>query len=572
MKRVMNSLSFSARTSCVSLRKLTHYLNAMIMPHLGIFMAWGLLSFSVRLVHYDLQQALKEICDGMSCLLLPVLISYTGGKMVGGQKGAVAGAIASLGIIVNAETPPIISAMIVGPSAGISYKYVASYCWLKFRSGYEMLVDNLLIGGIGSLFCVVGIVGVQPFVTICSQQLTHLVLLLIQKGLLPIVNSIVEPLKVLFFNNTLNHGFLTPLGIEMAESHKESILFLLEANPGPGLGILLAGAFFGEKSKKASTIGAMMIQGIGGIHEVYFPFVLMNPKLLFAVTLGGATGTFTFQYLGAGLPAPISPGSLLMILFQTPSNQLAGVSLGIFISTAITFLCAALLLIGDSVKENNKMFIKRSPVMQNTDIQQIIFACDSGMGSSAMGAAILKKRLAAEKILIVVDYCSVYKLKDRSDQLVIIHQELAELASQTAPKSEILAVTHFLEIEAYFLAIINRINKKTLSKNEKPKEELSASFGSWKRIVFLYEKNRRGAQTMGIAILSQLAKENGRRFVIQKEAVEKLVVSKEVLYIATHQLSKAYQLQKSVSNLVVVNHLVINQEYEKIVKSERRGL
>ncbi len=334
----------SSRVSMKQLRKAGHHLNEMIMPNLSLFIAWGILSLATKGVSGDLHTTLEEVCHWMIQLLLPILISYSGGKSVGGQKGAVAGAIASLGLIARSNAPQIVGAMIIGPLAGIVYEQFVSRFHVKFKAGYEMLVSNLLVGLTGSVICIIGIVFIEPVLNSVHLLLASVVSWLVTMNLLPLVSLILEPLKVLFFNNAINHGVLTPLGIEFSQTVGYSSLFLMEANPGPGLGILLSILCFAEKQEKVNASGALMIHAIGGIHEIYFPFVLLRPYLFLAVMAGGASGTLIFQWLDTGLAAPVSPGSLLVIFANAPYPQLAGVSIGIAISTFVTFICAAILL------------------------------------------------------------------------------------------------------------------------------------------------------------------------------------------------------------------------------------
>ncbi len=240
----------SSRVFTKQLRKAGHHLNEMIMPNLSLFIAWGILSLVIKGVSGDLHATLEEVCHWMIQLLLPILISYSGGKSVGGQKGAVAGAIASLGLIARSDAPQIVGAMIIGPLAGILYEQFVSRFHEKFKAGYEMLVSNLLVGLIGSIICIIGIVFIEPALNSFHLLLVSVVSWLVKMNLLPLVSLILEPLKVLFFNNAINHGVLTPLGIEFSQAVGHSYLFLMEANPGPGLGILLAILCFAKNRKK----------------------------------------------------------------------------------------------------------------------------------------------------------------------------------------------------------------------------------------------------------------------------------------------------------------------------------
>ena len=127
----------------------------------------------------------------------------------------------------------------------------------------------------------------------------------------------------MFLNNAINHGVLGPLGIQQAAEAGKSIFFLLESNPGPGLGILLAFTFFGKGAAKQSAPGAAVIQFLGGIHEVYFPYILMKPLLIVAAIGGGLAADFIFVMLNAGLVAPPSPGTIFAEIAMSPKGGLA---------------------------------------------------------------------------------------------------------------------------------------------------------------------------------------------------------------------------------------------------------
>ncbi|OTN96190.1 PTS transporter subunit EIIC [Enterococcus faecium] len=558
----------SSRVFTKQLRKAGHHLNEMIMPNLSLFIAWGILSLVIKGVSGDLHATLEKVCHWMIQLLLPILISYSGGKSVGGQKGAVAGAIASLGLIARSDAPQIVGAMIIGPLAGILYEQFVSRFHAKFRAGYEMLVSNLLVGLIGSVICIIGIVFIEPALNSFHLLLVSVVSWLVKMNLLPLVSLILEPLKVLFFNNAINHGVLTPLGIEFSQAVGHSYLFLMEANPGPGLGILLAILCFAKKQEKVNASGALMIHAIGGIHEIYFPFVLLRPSLFLAVMVGGASGTLIFQWLDAGLATPVSPGSLLVIFANTPYPQLAGVSIGIALSTLVTFICATLLLKLPKKEKGDNTVKERGEILELSTIHSVVFACDSGMGSSAMGAALLKKKLAAEKIDLAIGYSSVYELNNQVNQLVIVQHELADLAREKVPQSQIFVLDHFLETDILLSRIKEAIHEPNW-KEKKERVEVAEQKKSLVNIVFLYKNNRRGSQTMGMAILSQLAKKEKKQFVILKEPIEQLKIQEETIYIAQRELAVNEQLKEKIPQLVLVEHWVATNEYEKLVKGEK---
>ncbi|HEX4818348.1 MAG TPA: PTS transporter subunit EIIC [Nonomuraea sp.] len=258
--------------------------------------------------------------------LLPVLIAYTGGRMVHGQRGAVVGAVAVMGVVVGTESPMFLGAMIIGPLTALILKYVDTFTEARTKAGFEMLVDNFSAGVVGGAMAGAGMYAIGPVVQAVTTAAGNAVEWLINAGLLPIASLLIEPAKVLFLNNAVNHGVLSPLGVAQAAETGTSILFMLESNPGPGLGLLLAYLLFGPRQLRPSTPAAMIIHFFGGIHEIYVPYVLMKPHLIVAVIAGGAAGVFAFMVTGAGLVATPSPGSIFAYLAVTPRGGWLGSS------------------------------------------------------------------------------------------------------------------------------------------------------------------------------------------------------------------------------------------------------
>ena len=311
METTENNSGFKAK-----IQKLGSYLSDMVMPNIGAFIAWGIITALFIPTGYFPNEQLNTMVEPMQTFLLPLLIAYSGGNMVHGQRGAVIGAIATTGVILGSNVPMFIGAMAMGPFAGWVLKKFDEYIVDKIPTGFEMLVNNFSSGIIGFVLAILGFYAVGPVITTLTNGLAVGVDYIINMGVLPLANIFIEPAKVLFLNNALNHGILTPLATQQVSEVGNSVLFLLEANPGPGLGILLAYMFFGKGAAKASSPGAAVIHFLGGIHEIYFPYVMMKPLMFLAVIGGGVAGTFTFQLLGAGLSGPASPGRFLQLLGQ----------------------------------------------------------------------------------------------------------------------------------------------------------------------------------------------------------------------------------------------------------------
>ena len=327
-----------------TLQKLGGNLAGMVIPNIGAFIAWGLLTALFIPTGWLPNEQLSSMVGPMIINLLPILIAYTGGRMVHGQRGAVIGAVATVGVIVGSTAPMFLGAMIMGPLAAWVLKKIDEVLDPVTPAGFEMLIGNFSLGISGMLLAIGGYYGIGPVVSAISDTLGAGVKFLVDSSLLPLVSILVEPAKVLFLNNALNHGVLAPLGVAQAAEAGKSIAFMIETNPGPGLGILVAFWLAGPKVLRGSVPGAIVIHFLGGIHEIYFPYVLLKPKMILAAIAGGATGVATFMVTGAGLVATPSPGSIFAWLAVTPPGYHLGVLLGIVLSASVSFLVGWVLL------------------------------------------------------------------------------------------------------------------------------------------------------------------------------------------------------------------------------------
>ncbi len=327
-----------------TIQRIGGYLAGMIMPNIAAFIAWGLITALFIPTGWWPNEQLAGLVGPMILTLLPVLIGYTGGRLVHGQRGAVVGAVATMGVVVGTDIPMFLGAMIVGPLAAYILKNIDGVLQKRTRAGFEMLVDNFSAGILGVVMAILGLLAVGPVVETLANWAGNGVDALVSSNLLPLVSIIVEPAKVLFLNNAINHGVLGPLGVTQALEHGKSILFMIETNPGPGLGILLAYFFFGPRALRPSTPGAIIIHFFGGIHEIYFPYVLMNPRLILAAIVGGGSGVFIAVITGAGLVATPAPGSIFAYMAVTPKDGYFGVLLDILVATVVSFGVASMLL------------------------------------------------------------------------------------------------------------------------------------------------------------------------------------------------------------------------------------
>ncbi|MBE4452306.1 PTS mannitol transporter subunit IICBA, partial [Vibrio parahaemolyticus] len=342
----------------------------------------------------------------------------------------------------------------------------------KVKSGFEMLVNNFSAGIIGMLCAILAFFLIGPFVKVLSGALAAGVNFLVSAHLLPLTSIFVEPAKILFLNNAINHGIFSPLGIQQASETGQSIFFLIEANPGPGLGILLAYMVFGKGTARQTAGGASIIHFFGGIHEIYFPYILMNPRLILAAIAGGMTGVFVLTMFNAGIVSPASPGSIFAILLMTQKGSIVGVLASIAAATGVSFAVASLLMKTQTSTEEDgdeaalekatsqmkdmKSASKNGAVVNNESkgdvdlatVQSIIVACDAGMGSSAMGASMLRKKVQDAGLNVHVTNLAINSLPESAD-IVITHKDLTDRARKHAPNAHHISLTNFLDSEMY---------------------------------------------------------------------------------------------------------------------------
>ena len=464
----------SANSAKVKVQAFGRFLSGMVMPNIGAFIAWGFITAFFIPTGWFPNEKLAALVGPMITHLLPLLIGYTGGKMIGGVRGGVVGAITTSGVIVGTSIPMFMGAMIAGPLGGYVIKKFDEAIEGKVKSGFEMLVNNFSAGIIGMALALVCFLGIGPVVEMLNTVLGNGVNALVSLNLLPLTSLIVEPAKILFLNNAINHGVFSPLGIQQSTELGKSIFFLIETNPGPGLGILIAYFLFGKGNAKQSSPGAMIIHLFGGIHEIYFPYVLMKPFLILAVIAGGMTGVLTYSILGAGLIAPPSPGSIFALLAMTPKGGFIVTIIGVITAAAVSCIVAGLLLkspLNKDAYEDEDEFeaaadkmrdLKNKPAKTSHSealikgaVSKIVVACDAGMGSSAMGASLLRKKIKAAGLNIDVTNRAINDLTEDID-IVITHKDLTPRAMNTVKTPAHMSIKNFMD-GAFYDELVQKI-------------------------------------------------------------------------------------------------------------------
>lgn len=459
------------------------FLSSMVMPNIGAFIAWGFITALFIEKGWLPNAQLATLNGPMLNYLLPVLIAFQGGKLIGGDRGGVMGAIATIGVIVGApDYPMLMGAMVMGPLAGFVIKKFDQAMDGRMPAGFEMLINNFSIGIFGMLLAIVGYYAIGPFMSAVLIVLKGGVQVLVNHNLLPLAAIFIEPAKVLFLNNAINHGIFTPIGIEQAAEAGKSIMYMLEANPGPGLGLLLAyWAFSKDKATKDSAPGAIIIHFLGGIHEIYFPYILMNPLVIVGPIAGNICAILFYSITKAGLVGPSAPGSIIAFMSMSPKTSIAITALGVLIAAAVSFLVSSPIVkmagsksLEDAQKKTSDMKAESkgqaAAVLSGADvktdnIKKIVFACDAGMGSSAMGATKFRNRIKPLNLGITVTNTSVDNVPADAD-VVVCQYILQDRAVKSAPQARLVAIGNFLQdpnLDTFYAELEGRANGTSAS-------------------------------------------------------------------------------------------------------------
>ena len=459
------------------------FLSSMVMPNIGAFIAWGFITALFIEKGWLPNAQLATLNGPMLNYLLPVLIAFQGGKLIGGDRGGVIAAIATIGVIVGApDYPMLMGAMVMGPLAGFVIKKFDQAMDGRMPAGFEMLINNFSIGILGMLLAILGYYAIGPFMSAVLIVLKGGVEVLVNHNLLPLAAIFIEPAKVLFLNNAINHGIFTPIGIEQAAEAGKSIMYMLEANPGPGLGLLLAyWAFSKDKATKDSAPGAIIIHFLGGIHEIYFPYILMNPLVIVCPIAGNICAILFYSITKAGLVGPSAPGSIIAFMSMSPKSSIVITAIGVLIAAAVSFLVSSPIVkmagsksLEDAQKKTSDMKATskgtKAEVLSGADvktenIKKIVFACDAGMGSSAMGATKFRNRIKPLNLGITVTNTSVDNVPADAD-VVVCQYILQDRAVKSAPQARLVAIGNFLQdpnLDAFYEELAAGTNETFVS-------------------------------------------------------------------------------------------------------------
>lgn len=467
----------------MKIQKFGGFLAGMVIPNIGAFIAWGLITALFLDSGWFPNPELATMIGPMLQFLLPILIAFTGGRMVYGQRGAVAGVVAASGAIFGSEIPMFLAAMVLGPLGAVVIKKVDKVLEGKVKSGFEMLVNNFSIGIIGMFLAVISFYIVGPLIAAGTNAATAGINVIIDAKLLPLLAVIIEPAKVLFLNNAIDQGIFVPLGAAEILAHGGKTLFyMLVSSPAPGAGILLAYSFFGKGNSKKSAPSALLIQFVGGIHEVYFPYVLMKPVMFLAVIGGGIAQIIVWVLLNAGLAGYPHPGSIVSFMIMLPKGGALPVLLGLVAGIAASFFTAAFFLkidknsdgaedvsLSDDIgamlgvpAEETEKSLKTGNAYKTVDIDLIVFACDAGIGSSAMGSGIVKKKVKDAGLVIKVENFAVDSVP-KDVKVIVTHKNLYNRAVSAAPKAVVRTVESFLNDPEYDILIADLLEGEVRS-------------------------------------------------------------------------------------------------------------
>ena len=622
----------------VRVQKVGTALSNMVMPNIPILIAWGLITAFFIPAGFTPNAAIATVVTPLLTFLIPTAIAFVGGKNVYDVRGGVVGAIATFGAIiatasvhygglqmdtlnhtkaaqgaalyigstvtkmipaghtevVTTNIPMILGAMILGPLTAWLVKKFDNWVQPHIKTGFEMLVNNFSGGIIAGLMLILSLKVFGPVIEWLMNVLTAGVNFLVTDHLIPLANLFIEPAKILFLNNAINHGVLTPIGLEQVAAQGKSILFLLEANPGPGLGILLAFMFFGKGSAKATAPGAALIHFVGGIHEIYFPYVMMKPALFIAVMAGGVAGTTTNSLLNSGLIGPAAPGSIISITAMAAPKgvgNLLAVYAGVIVAAAVSFLVAAFILKRDksmtddsfdaakegvaadkAVSKGQTVATSNNAAADFAGVKHIIFACDAGMGSSAMGASILRNKAKKAGLPQDVTNVAIANLHAGADTIVVTQKELSPRAAQMAPEAIRYQVDNFMSSPVYDEVIGALTGSGEAVAAAAPSvsadgEDEAIDLNQIDEVVFAHDDAHMGSSVMGRETLSAIFRNHGVKIPVSETEFVGLGAfnAANIMIVTTTDFTDKAKKAAPNAQHLSVESLITTSEYDKMV-------
>lgn len=532
----------------VKIQKFGAFLSGMVMPNIGAFIAWGILTALFIPAGWIPNEKLNELVSPTLTYLMPVLLGYTGGKMVYKKRGGVAGALATMGVVIGADITMLIGGMVMGPLGAWVIKKVDKLFEGKVKPGLEMLVDNFSMGIVGALLMVFGFLAVEPIFDAILTVLSGGVNWLVAKQLLPFTSIFVQPAQVLFLNNAINHGIMVPVGIEQAAEAGKSILFLVEANGGVWTGVALGFAIWGTGMAKKSAPAATIIMGAGGIAEVVFPYVLSKPKTIIAPIIGNTAALFTLTILNGGTVAAVSPGSFFALLAMTPKGGFLANVAGYVVALVVSAVLTGIILKLDKTETPEELptvekpdFSKEKIVEANGTIEKIFFACDAGMGSSVMGVSLMRDKLEKAGLPITVDHTSVKNITEEPDFIVTtnaLKARVLDTIEKYDKKIPVFGMDNLLDEQKYD-QLVQMLKENTDKKEILPKQEqkLKKDNHTWNQNLFPEENILLNVKVSNkieaITMAGNLLKEQGY---VQKEYIDAMIRRDEEasVYLGNH--------------------------------------
>lgn len=455
-------------------------LSAMVMPNVGVFIGWGVLAALFIDTGWAPNAYWNELVSPTLTYLLPTLIGYTAGSNVYGRRGGVIGAFATMGCVIGADVTMLVGGMIMGPLAAWLIKKFDKAVEGKVKPGLEMLVDNFSLGLIGVVLCMLAYAGVAPAMSAITNVLSNGVNFLTDHNLLLLTPFFVQPAQILFLNNAVNHGILVPLGVQQAAEAGKSVLFLIEANGAYWVGLVAAFAVFGKGMSKKSAPGAVAIQFFGGIAETCFPYCLSMPLTILGPIAGNIFSLFILTSFDGGAIGPPSPGSVFAYYMMTPKDCMLVNTIAYFGSLIVSFAVTSVILkfsnqpddMAESAEYTGETAAASAvcelPETNGTlqKLDKVVFACDAGMGSSAMGVSILRTRLQKAALYPNITHVAVANIPADAD-VVVTNVNLAERAKMTTKGAiPILTLSNFMD-QGQYDRIVKQI-QSMLAENAAP--------------------------------------------------------------------------------------------------------